>query len=121
MTDSHKYVPVSVIIPTLNEEKNIEECLLSVLGWASEIIVIDAGSEDATLDIARRFTSKTFKHSFGRHNYVEQKNWALQDIFLAKVLILVHSGLKNGSLEISAHGFCSERTVDQLDLLNILT
>ncbi|MDZ7315339.1 MAG: glycosyltransferase family 2 protein [candidate division KSB1 bacterium] len=44
---------ISVVIITLNEERNIERCLCSV-NWADEIIVVDSGSTDATLDICRR-------------------------------------------------------------------
>jgi len=48
---------VSVIIITFNEEKNIEECLLSVL-WADEIIVVDSCSSDNTINIAKKYTQK---------------------------------------------------------------
>jgi glycosyltransferase involved in cell wall biosynthesis len=47
---------LSVITLTLNEEHNIEACLESVR-WADEIIVIDAGSTDRTLELARKYTS----------------------------------------------------------------
>ena len=46
---------LSVITLTLNEERNIGECLESVR-WADEIIVIDAGSIDRTLELARAYT-----------------------------------------------------------------
>jgi glycosyltransferase involved in cell wall biosynthesis len=50
---------LSVITLTLNEEHNIRDCLESVR-WADEIVVIDAGSTDRTLDIAREFTPHVF-------------------------------------------------------------
>ena len=50
---------LSVITITLNEEQNIEACLESVR-WADEIIVLDSGSTDRTVHIARRFTKKVF-------------------------------------------------------------
>ncbi|MEW6510603.1 MAG: glycosyltransferase family 2 protein [Bacteroidota bacterium] len=46
---------ISVITLTLNEERNITECLESV-SWADQRIVIDAGSTDRTLELARRQT-----------------------------------------------------------------
>lgn len=49
-------IPLSVIIPTHNEEANIENCLKSV-SWADEIIVVDGGSTDRTREIASRHTS----------------------------------------------------------------
>jgi len=53
-------VDVTVVIPTLNSEKTLESCLASVMSqqWGRgklEVIVADGGSEDRTLDIARRY------------------------------------------------------------------
>ena len=47
-------VPVTVVIPTLNEADRLPACLESVR-WAAEVIVADAGSTDTTAAIARRF------------------------------------------------------------------
>ncbi|HQJ16232.1 MAG TPA: glycosyltransferase, partial [Candidatus Omnitrophota bacterium] len=41
-------IPLSVVICAKNEEKNIEETLQSVHGWADEIIVVDDYSTDRT-------------------------------------------------------------------------
>ncbi|MCG8432351.1 MAG: glycosyltransferase, partial [Candidatus Omnitrophica bacterium] len=46
-------IPLSVVVMTRNEEKNIQECLESVSGWVDEIVVVDDFSTDTTLDIAR--------------------------------------------------------------------
>jgi glycosyltransferase involved in cell wall biosynthesis len=48
---------VSVIIITRNNEASIRRCLESI-AWAGEIVVVDSGSTDRTLDICREFTSK---------------------------------------------------------------
>jgi len=45
-------VPITVVIPTLDEAARIEACLASV-GWAGEVIVADGGSTDATVELAR--------------------------------------------------------------------
>lgn len=45
-------VPVSVVILTLNEELNIRRCLDSV-AWAGQVIVVDSGSTDQTIAVAR--------------------------------------------------------------------
>lgn len=50
---------VSVVVLTKNEAANIEACLESAR-WADEIVVYDSGSNDATLEIARKFTGKVF-------------------------------------------------------------
>lgn len=67
-------VPLTVVIITKNEEKNIEDCLKSVFGWADEIIVVDDESTDKTVEIVKRYTDKIFHRKMdveGRH-----RNWA---------------------------------------------
>lgn len=52
---------VSIIIPTLHEESNIERCLISLknLDYPKyEIIVVDGGSSDRTVEIARNYADK---------------------------------------------------------------
>ena len=50
---------ISAVLIVKNEEFSIADCLES-LSWADEIVIIDSGSTDSTLDIARRFTDKIF-------------------------------------------------------------
>jgi glycosyltransferase involved in cell wall biosynthesis len=55
---------ISVVIPTLNEEKFIGLCLESLVRQTVrpfEIIVVDAGSTDRTVEVARRYTDKVFQ------------------------------------------------------------
>ena len=54
---------VSIVITTLNEEKNIENCIRSILSQTyknTEIIVVDNDSSDRTKEIAKRYTDKVF-------------------------------------------------------------
>jgi glycosyltransferase involved in cell wall biosynthesis len=48
-------LPITVIVHTLNEEKNIKNCLESVI-WADEILLIDNYSDDSTVEIAKHYT-----------------------------------------------------------------
>ena len=66
---------VSVITVTLNEEKNIGECLESVK-WADELVVVDSRSFDRTGEIARKHTSHV--HVIDWLGYGETKNFALR-------------------------------------------
>ncbi|MDD5431417.1 MAG: glycosyltransferase family 2 protein [Candidatus Omnitrophica bacterium] len=77
-------VNLSVVVLTKNEEANIAECLDSVSGWADEIIVVDDGSTDKTLDIVSKYTNKIIKRRMdveGIHRnfaYAQAKNeWVL--------------------------------------------
>ncbi len=65
---------LSVIIITRNEAGNIRACLESV-AWADEIIVVDSGSEDDTVDICREFTTSVYVHDWP--GFGAQKNRAL--------------------------------------------
>lgn len=59
---------ITVIIHTLNEERNIVNCLESVK-WADDIVLIDNHSEDKTVEIAKRYTDRIFY--FDRVGYIE--------------------------------------------------
>lgn len=68
-------IPISATVITLNEEKNIERCLQS-LQFADEIIVVDSGSHDNTIEKAEKWGARVFKQPW--LGYGEQKNFAMQ-------------------------------------------
>ena len=51
---------ISAIVVTLNEERMIRACLMSIQ-WADEIIVVDSGSTDQTVAIAEEYATKVIK------------------------------------------------------------
>ncbi|MGZ8994447.1 MAG: glycosyltransferase, partial [Burkholderiaceae bacterium] len=55
---------LSVAIITLNEERNLAECLASV-AFADEIVVVDGGSHDRSCEIARAVGARV----------IEESNW----------------------------------------------
>lgn len=65
---------LSVIIITKNEAENIRACLESVK-WADEIIVVDSGSSDATVEICRESGAQVHEHDWP--GFGTQKNRAL--------------------------------------------
>jgi len=67
--------PISATVITYNEESNIADALQS-LSWADEIVVVDSGSKDATLDICRGFTDRIYHRDWT--GYVDQKNFAVE-------------------------------------------
>lgn len=69
-------LPISVCIIAKNEEQYIEECLrrLSVYDW--EIVVVDTGSTDRTVEIARKYTSNVF-HFDWINDFSAAKNYSI--------------------------------------------
>lgn len=54
---------ISAIVHTFNEENNLDRCLSS-LTWVSEIIVVDMGSSDKTLQIASNYNAKIYSYPY---------------------------------------------------------
>ena len=65
---------LSVAIITKNEEKNLPDCLKSVT-FADDIVVVDSGSSDKTVDIAKEFGCRVFIEDW--KGYGPQKNSAV--------------------------------------------
>jgi glycosyltransferase involved in cell wall biosynthesis len=66
--------PLSVVVITFNNADTLERCLAAV-DWAEEIVVLDSGSTDATVDIARRHGARVAVHPFD--DYGPQKRRAI--------------------------------------------
>jgi (heptosyl)LPS beta-1,4-glucosyltransferase len=63
---------LSIVLTTLNEERNIDRCLGSVR-WADEIVVVDSFSWDRTVERARHYTPRVYQHEYpGSSRQVER-------------------------------------------------
>lgn len=65
---------LSAAVITRNEERNIERCLNSLVGVVDEIVVVDSLSEDATVDICRRYGARVVTRPFT--GYGSQRQYA---------------------------------------------
>ncbi|MCB0334009.1 MAG: glycosyltransferase, partial [Bdellovibrionales bacterium] len=123
----YKRDQISAFVICKNEEKNIERCLDS-LSWCDEIVVVDSGSEDKTLDICRAFPRvRIIERGWPGHR--EQKQFALEQCQYPWVLNLdadeeLSSELKGRILHILeeskrgvpvAHGYFLMRLIRFLD------
>ena len=71
-------LPIAVLILTYNEELNLGDCLDSVCAWTDEAFIIDSGSTDRTLEIAKKYTDKIYRHPF--MNFAQQRNWSQENL-----------------------------------------
>jgi glycosyltransferase involved in cell wall biosynthesis len=70
-------IPVTVLVLTKNEEKAITECLASVADF-DQIIVIDSGSQDKTVELSERFGAEVINFSWNG-KYPKKKQWGLEN------------------------------------------
>src|SRR5437660_911067 len=80
-------VPISVIVATRNEARNLPQCLES-LREVGEVYVVDSGSSDATPDIARSFGAKVVQFHY-QGGWPKKRQWAMDTLPLAFDWILL--------------------------------
>ena len=68
---------ISILILTLNEEINIQQCIESV-SWSDDIIVYDSLSSDKTTDIASENGARIIQRKFD--NWASHQNWGVRNI-----------------------------------------
>ncbi|MCR9199452.1 MAG: glycosyltransferase family 2 protein [Planctomycetaceae bacterium] len=67
-------VPISVYLITKNEANRIGCAIRSVIDWADEVVLVDSGSEDATVEIARSLGARVLHRDWD--GYGPQKHFA---------------------------------------------
>ncbi|MGE4214251.1 MAG: glycosyltransferase [Anaerotignaceae bacterium] len=78
---------ISLCMIVKNEEKYIEQCLSSVASIVKEIIIVDTGSTDNTLELARRFNPKVFEYPWDS-NFGNARNHSLAQATGDWILVL---------------------------------
>ncbi len=77
----------SVSLIVKNEEQNLENCLNSIKNFVNEIIVVDTGSSDNTLELAKRFTKNIYQFKWN-DDFSEARNFAISKCNFSHILIL---------------------------------
>lgn len=78
--ENTKQLPVTILTHTLNEEINLPYALNSVKGKFNQIVIVDSGSTDRTVEIAKQFNADIYVRENNRRGLVEQRNWALDNV-----------------------------------------
>lgn len=73
-------IPVSVVIPVKNEEKNLPHCL-SLLEDFDEVIVVDSNSTDRTPEITKQYGRRLVNFCWNGR-FPKKRNWVLRNIEL---------------------------------------
>ncbi|HKK80580.1 MAG TPA: glycosyltransferase family 2 protein [Phaeodactylibacter sp.] len=81
-----KPVKISGLIITLNEERNIGDCIRSMQAVVDEVVVVDSFSTDRTPEICKELGVRFIQHPF--EGFIEQKNYAVQQASYEHVLSL---------------------------------
>lgn len=90
---------LSICMIVKNEEKHLTKCLSSVKDIADEIVVVDTGSTDTTLHIAREFNSSIF-HFKWNNDFASARNFALSKCQSDWILYLdADEELNNNSID----------------------
>lgn len=76
---------ISIIILTKNEEQDLPKCLTS-LQWADDVHVLDSGSTDNTLEVAKAYGAKISFNNF--ESFGKQRNFALEHLDIKNEWIL---------------------------------
>lgn len=80
-------VPISVCMIAKNEDNHIEECLKRLRPCKFEIIVVDTGSVDRTVEVAHRYADKVF-HFAWCDDFSAARNFSIQQASNDWVLII---------------------------------
>lgn len=81
-----KKIPVSVIIPVKNEEKNLPECLARLSDF-SEVVVVDSHSTDNTPGIVAEYGCRLVEFSWNGQ-FPKKRNWVLRNVPLENEWVL---------------------------------
>lgn len=68
---------ISVLVLTLDEEANLKACLESV-SWSDDVVVLDSGSTDRTVEIARSLNARVVTRAFDDEK--THRTWSLREI-----------------------------------------
>lgn len=78
---------VSLCMIVKNEEKHIEKCLQSVQNRVDEFIIVDTGSNDQTVEIAKKYGAKTFFFKWN-NDFSEARNFSIKHAKMDYILIM---------------------------------
>lgn len=106
---------ISAVIVTYNEEEKLAGCLESISKLADEVVIVDLGSKDKTLEIAKKINAKIFHHA--HVPYVESvRNYSVSKAGGDWVLVLDPDERVQESLAVKLRGIANEGKDDVVNV-----
>jgi glycosyltransferase involved in cell wall biosynthesis len=114
VSDSSQQALTSIVL-TFDEEVNLAACLASLRPVVGDLIVVDSGSTDRTLEIARDYGARVLSHPFTSH--ADQWRWALAQVPAERDWVLALDADQRLSAELQAelNGLLSSNDLGSLD------
>jgi glycosyltransferase involved in cell wall biosynthesis len=105
--DKYKSVAeLSVVIITRNEEHNIHDCIHSALLLSNDVIVVDAGSTDNTIELSKKAGASVIEQEWKGYGYARnlgaskaKNNWIISLDADERITPLLAGNIKNATLE----------------------
>ena len=80
-------MPISICMIAKNEKNYLEKCLNNIKNSVDEIIIVDTGSNDKTMEIAKKFTNKVYNFRWN-NDFSEARNFSLKKAAKDWILML---------------------------------
>jgi len=118
---------ITAAVLTKDDEKNLPLCL-ERLGWVDDLVVVDSGSSDKTLEIAKQFKARIFINNPEKFIHADQRNWVLDhagiktdwimnvdpdEIITEKLKEKILASIAGAGQDVSAFLVCSKLMLQQ--------
>jgi len=70
---------LTAVMPAKNEKGKIERCLESLRNFVDEIVIVDSGGTDGTVEICKRYGAKIIAHKMEGYNMDKQRNIGIEN------------------------------------------
>lgn len=84
---ANQRLPVTVIVATKNEERNLPDCLRSIT-FAEQVLIVDSQSQDSTVNLARQAGAEVHQFHY-QGDWPKKRNWALNSLPIRNDWILI--------------------------------
>ncbi|MFF2018096.1 glycosyltransferase [Paenibacillus sp. NPDC058177] len=110
---------ISLCMIVKNEEKYIQRCLESIKDKVDQIIIVDTGSTDSTIEIVRRYTSDVYDYEW-KNDFSDARNYSIQFANSDYILVLDADEYVDSDADLQAD-IESEQDYYLLNIHNVLS